>query len=51
MKGVKYLRDEVRVPIPEKVLEEIKDVAETTRAKTIPELRKIQAPRFLKMGE
>jgi hypothetical protein len=31
----------VRVPIPEEVLEEIRDVAETTRTKTIPELRKI----------
>ncbi|MGC9490099.1 MAG: hypothetical protein ACP5CD_02580 [Thermovirgaceae bacterium] len=40
MKGVKYLRDEERVIIPEEELEEIK-VAETTRAKRIPELRKI----------
>jgi archaellum biogenesis ATPase FlaH len=41
MKSVKFLRDEVRVPIAEEVLEEIRDVAETTRTKTIPELRKI----------
>ncbi len=41
MKRVKYLRDEARVPIPEKMFEEIEDAAETTRAKRIPELRKI----------
>ena len=40
-KGVKFSREEVEVPIPRKVLFEIKGVAEATRKRIIPEIRKI----------
>ncbi len=41
MKGVKFSREEIEVPISQDVLNEIKDVAETTRKRVIPEMRRI----------
>ncbi len=41
MKGVKFSREEIEVPISQEVLTEIKDIAEATRKRTIPEISKI----------
>lgn len=41
MKEVKFSNEEIRVPISKEMLEEIKKVAEATRKKKIPEIRKI----------
>ena len=41
MKGIKFSREEIEVPISQEVLSEIKDVAETTRKRIIPEIMKI----------
>ena len=41
MKEVKFSREEVEVPISREALTEIKDVAETTRKRIIPEIVKI----------
>jgi KaiC/GvpD/RAD55 family RecA-like ATPase len=41
MKGVKFSREEIEVPISQEVLSEIKDVAEVTRKRIIPEIMKI----------
>lgn len=41
MKGVNYSTEEVDVPVTESSLKEIKKVAETTREKIIPAIRKI----------
>jgi len=45
LKGVKFSGKEVEVPIPREVLMEIKDVAEATRKRIIPEVSKIQTLR------
>jgi len=41
MKNVDFSNEEVKVPISKEMLEEIKKVAESTRKKRIPEIRKI----------
>jgi len=41
MKVVKYSREEIQVPISQEVLNEIKDVAEATRTRIIPDIRRI----------
>lgn len=41
MAGVKFLREEIEIPISRDVLIEIKDVAEATRKRVIPEIMKI----------
>lgn len=41
MKGVKFSKEEIAVPISKEVLLEIKDIAEATRKRIIPELMKI----------
>ncbi len=41
MKGVEFSREEVEVPIPRNILNEIKTVAETTRKRIIPVITKI----------
>ncbi len=41
MKGVRFLPEEREVPISEKMLREIKQIAESTRTTRIPEIRKI----------
>ena len=41
MKDVQFSREETEVPISKQMLEEIKKVAEATRKKRIPEIRKI----------
>ena len=41
MKGVKFLKDEVRVPLSEQVLKDIKEVADATRRRVVPIIREI----------
>lgn len=41
MKGVRFSPEEVEVPVSREALEEIKEVAETTRKRTIPRIAKI----------
>jgi len=41
MKGVKFSREEVQVPISREMLMEIKETAEATRKRIIPEMRRI----------
>jgi len=41
MKGVRFSREEIKVPILQEVLNEIKDIAEITRKRIIPEMRRI----------
>ena len=41
MKGTKFSREEIEVPISQEILSKIKDVAEATRKRIIPEIMKI----------
>lgn len=41
IKGVPFLKDDIQVPISKQLLEEIKKVAEETRKRKIPEIRKV----------
>lgn len=41
VKDLEFSKDEIEVPIPEKILNEINEIAESTRRTRIPEIRKI----------
>ena len=41
MKEVKFLKEEVRVPLSKQVLQDIKEIAEATRKRMIPTIRRI----------
>ena len=42
MKQVDFSNKEIQVPISKEMLEEIREIAESTRKKRIPEIRKIK---------